>query len=84
MINTQARRRKALLEEEHLLHDRLAEITRRLTSVKATMQFYEDQLQATLAELSRISVQLAELNQQVDSVWQTPGYSAGSGNHIQG
>ena len=83
MINNQAGRREYLLEEEHLLHDRLAEITRRLTNARATMQFYEDQLQGTLAELSRISTQLADLNQKVASVWQAPGFSPGAGSHFQ-
>jgi flagellar hook-associated protein FlgK len=83
MANSYARRRETLLEEEHQLHDRLAEITRRLTNARATMQFYEDQLQATLAELNRISGQLAELNQSTESAWRGTGIRSAPGNQLQ-
>lgn len=84
MIDSPARRRDRLQEEEHALHDRLVEITRRLSNARATLQFYEDQLQATLAELSRTSAQLAEINQSVEAAWKVTEYPSGTGNHVQG
>ena len=67
--------RAALIEREHALHDRLAEITRRITNARATLQIYEEQLQDTLAELTQVREKLDELNKRLEGMWHGPLYS---------
>jgi chromosome segregation ATPase len=70
-------RRKELEALEHTLHDRLAEITRRLSSARATLQIYEDALQKTLGELTQVHAEIDELNKQLEANWNRTGYSKG-------
>jgi chromosome segregation ATPase len=74
MGRVSSNRRKELETLEHTLHDRLAEITRRLTSVRATLQIYEDALQKTLGELTQVRAEIEELDKQLEANWNRTGY----------
>lgn len=76
--------RESLIEREHALHDRLAEITRRITNAKATLQIYEEQLQDTLAELNQVRQKLDELNKRLEGMWHGPLYGEDDANRPGG
>jgi uncharacterized coiled-coil DUF342 family protein len=76
--------RDALLEREHELHDRLAEITRRITNARATLQIYEEQLQATLSELTEVRQKIDDVNKMLEGMWHGPLYGGDKRNRPQG
>jgi DNA repair exonuclease SbcCD ATPase subunit len=67
--------REALMERENALHDRLAEITRRITNARATLQRYEEQLQDTIVELTEVRQKLDELDKLLEGMWHGRLYS---------
>lgn len=76
-------RRQELEVLEHTLHDRLAEITRRLSNARTTLQLYEDALQKTLGELTQVHTEIDELDKQLEASWNRTGYGNSSQNSPQ-
>ena len=70
-------KREELAAHKNTLHDRLAEITQRLSNTRATLQIYEEALQKTVTELTRVREQLEDLDRKIESTWNRPGYNNG-------
>lgn len=62
-------KRIELEKKERMLHERLAEDTRRLQSARTQLKLCEDALEQTLAELHEIKKQKKEITGLLESMW---------------
>ncbi len=74
--------RDELATKENILHDRLAEITQRLSNARATIQIYEEALQKTVTELTKVREELEDVDRKIESTWNRPAFSNGEGSRI--
>lgn len=62
-------KRIELEKQERMLHERLAEDTRRLQSARAQLKLCEEALEHTLAELHEIKKRKKEITGLLESMW---------------
>ena len=62
-------KRIELEKVERMLHERLAEDTRRLQSARAQLKWCEEALEHTLAELHEVKKQKKEITGMLESMW---------------
>lgn len=62
-------KRIELEKRERMLHERLAEDTRRLQSARAQLKLCEDSLEQTLAELHEVKKEKKAITGLLESMW---------------
>lgn len=62
-------KRIELEKQERMLHERLAEDTRRLQSARAQLKLCEEALEYTLAELHEVKKRKKEITGLLESMW---------------
>lgn len=62
-------KRIELEKVERMLHERLAEDTRRLQSARSHLKMCEEALEHTLAELHEVKKQKKEITGMLESMW---------------
>ena len=62
-------KRMELEKQERMLHERLADDTRRLQSARAQLKLCEEALEQTLAELHEVKKRKQEITGLLESMW---------------
>ena len=62
-------KRIELEKRERMLHERLAEDTRRMQSARAQLKLCEEALEQTLAELHEVKKEKKEITGLLESMW---------------
>ena len=65
-------KRLELEKQEKMLHERLAEDTRRLQSARTQLKLYEEALEHKLAELKKKKEKKKEITGLLESMWNGP------------
>jgi chromosome segregation ATPase len=68
-VGNEITKRMELEKQERMLHERLADDTRRLQSARAQLKLCEEALEQTLAELHEVKKRKQEITGLLESMW---------------